>query len=73
MAKNILDFIRSKTFKKIAIIIALVNVIIVYIFIYHMYSITDYATLIRYIIKCTTLEFCVGIFTIIYNILTREK
>ena len=71
MLEKLLEFIRSKIFEKIAIVF--VNVIVVYILIYHMYSIIDYATLIRYIIKCLTLEFFVAAFAIIYNILTREK
>ena len=73
MLEKLLEFIRSKIFEKIAIAIVFVNVIVVYILIYHMYSIIDYATLIRYIIKCLTLEFFVAAFAIIYNILTREK
>ena len=73
MLEKLLEFIRSKIFEKIAIAIVFVNVIVVYILIYHMYSIIDYATLRRYIIKCLTLEFFVAAFAIIYNILTREK
>lgn len=71
MTDKPLEFIRSKLFEKIAI--AFVNVIVVYILIYHMYSIIDYATLIRYSVKRIVLEFCVAIITIIYNIFTREK
>ena len=50
MLEKLLEFIRSKIFEKIAIAIVFVNVIVVYILIYHMYSIIDYATLIRYCI-----------------------
>ena len=73
MVNKLLRFIRSKLFEKIATGIAFVNMIIAYMLIYHMYSITDYTILIRYCIKCIALEFCVGVVTIIYNILTREK
>lgn len=43
MLEKLLEFIRSKIFEKIAIAIVFVNVIVVYILIYHMYSFIDYA------------------------------
>lgn len=73
MAKNILDFIRSKIFEKIAIVLAFIHLIAAFILVYHMGSFTNYNLQIIYIIKCFIFEFFVAAFAIFYNIVTREK
>ena len=73
MLEKLLKFIRSKLFEKIAIVIAFIHLIIAFILVYHMGSLTNRNLQIIYIIKCFIFEFFVAAFAIFYNIVTRER